>query len=512
VSVESVRRALIVEDDDTSRYFLKIVLQELGLEVTELSTGSGVIETVDTLDPDVVLLDIGLPGQSGTAILEALRTTSLRDDVPVIVITGNESEEVLSLCLGLGADGYLRKPVSARELRWRIQGIFRLNRYRRGMQKLEALNRAREERDGLASMIRALADAPGVHFVRVGADGLVEDCSSSFRERFLHVGDRLLDAVHPATLAGFESSLEQVQWGGLQTVSLSGNLVDLDGSPVEVTGTASRLEDPSGQVAVLVTLLEEDFAGLGGELYDRVGAAEEFLHLAAGAGHDLRNSLAILELTAGLLDIDPSPSEIGLAVDNMKAVAADGRHLANLLTSNVAPQEEAQGSVCIVNATKEAFSYVRTIVPRRIHMELLVEEELEESLPLPAVPVSFVDLRRCLLNLVVNARDAISSVGTITVCLERSAKMPDAISLSVRDTGQGIPEELIKRVFKPLFTTKPKGSGTGLGLAIVKALVAKAAGRIQVESSRGEGTTIHLHLPLESVHPEVRRHVEPQFH
>jgi len=511
LSLESVRRALVVEDDATSRHFLKIVLQELGLEVTELSTGSGVIETVDMLDPDVVLLDIGLPGQSGTAILEALRTSSLRDDVPVIVITGNESEEVLSLCLGLGADGYLRKPVSARELRWRIQGIFRLNRYRRGMQKLEALNRAKEERDGLAAMIRELADAPGVHFVRAGADGLVEDCSSSFRERFVGVGDPLLDAVHPATLAGFESSLEQVQWGGLQTVSLSGNLVDMDGSPVEVTGTASRLEDPSGQVAVLVTLLEENFGGLGGELYDRVGAAEEFLHLAAGAGHDLRNSLAILELTAGLLEIDPSPSEIDLAVANLKAVAADGRHLANLLTSKLAPQEEAQQSVCIVTSIKEAFSYIRTVVPRRIHLEVLVDEELESSIPLPTVQMSFVDLRRCLLNLIVNARDAIPDVGTITVCLERSAEMPDVVSLSVRDTGEGIPEGLIERVFQPLFTTKPKGSGTGLGLAAVKAIVAKAAGHVQLESSPGEGTTFHLHLPLESVHPEVMHHVESRF-
>ena len=122
------------------------------------------------------------------------------------------------------------------------------------------------------------------------------------------------------------------------------------------------------------------------------------------------------------------------------------------------------------------------------------------------VRVDPVQLEQVIVNLAVNARDAMPGGGTLTVAVQNvkptDVDKPDATSASgpfvrvtVTDTGTGIDEQTISRIFDPFFTTKAAGKGTGLGLATVFGIVAQSDGRIQVESQPGKGASFKIELP-----------------
>jgi two-component system NtrC family sensor kinase len=99
-----------------------------------------------------------------------------------------------------------------------------------------------------------------------------------------------------------------------------------------------------------------------------------------------------------------------------------------------------------------------------------------------------------LIALLMNALDAVSAGGNVTVETQRASA--ESVSLAVSDDGIGIPPEHLDKIFNPFFTTKPLGQGTGLGLAICHGIVTSHGGEIQVDSTPGLGTRIRLVLPL----------------
>ena len=113
---------------------------------------------------------------------------------------------------------------------------------------------------------------------------------------------------------------------------------------------------------------------------------------------------------------------------------------------------------------------------------------------LPSIHCIPSQLNQVFMNLLVNAAHAIETRGTITIRTE--APDADHISVSVSDTGSGIPADTCKRIFEPFFTTKPVGKGTGLGLSLSYGIVQKHHGEITVDSTVGAGTTFRVVLPV----------------
>ena len=121
--------------------------------------------------------------------------------------------------------------------------------------------------------------------------------------------------------------------------------------------------------------------------------------------------------------------------------------------------------------------------------------------PVPLVPANGNQIQQVLINLLVNARQAMPNGGTVLIKLAPDPMNP-MVDLIVRDTGSGIPQEKLRRIFEPFFTTKdgPDESGkggTGLGLSMCRDIIEAHQGRIRVESSVGKGTCFTLKLPLE---------------
>ena len=131
--------------------------------------------------------------------------------------------------------------------------------------------------------------------------------------------------------------------------------------------------------------------------------------------------------------------------------------------------------------------------------------ELQNCIPLdlPSISADANQLSQILMNLLLNAAQATPPGGTITILADK-VKFAEMIELRVRDTGSGIPADILPHVFEPFFTTK-RGKGTGLGLSITQSYVRSHGGDIQVESIPGLGTTVRVTLPIRQVGKTVQR-------
>jgi CheY-like chemotaxis protein len=216
--------------------------------------------------------------------------------------------------------------------------------------------------------------------------------------------------------------------------------------------------------------------------------------LAGGVAHDFNNYLLILsghvELLDGLQQFD------GSARASIEAIKHACERCATLTRQLLTLSRRRQSQPCRVDVTELVHGMEPTL---RSLLGATIELALEIEPGLAAVRVDPSQLDQILMNLVINARDAMSSGGRLTIRLEnlpaRRGEAPvEWVRLTVRDTGCGIARELLSRIFEPFFTTKPLGNGTGLGLAIVYGLAQEAGGSIEVESTPGQGSTFHVCL------------------
>jgi PAS domain S-box-containing protein len=139
---------------------------------------------------------------------------------------------------------------------------------------------------------------------------------------------------------------------------------------------------------------------------------------------------------------------------------------------------------------------VALLRPELENRGLLAREKLER--PLPLAPLDSSQIMQVLVNLIKNAMQAMTTGGELTVATGHEG---DDVWFSVGDTGSGIPQETINRLFKPYYTTKAKGSG--LGLMIVQRIVRAHGGRIEVESRVGQGTIFRVRLPMHEPQPRL---------
>ncbi len=214
--------------------------------------------------------------------------------------------------------------------------------------------------------------------------------------------------------------------------------------------------------------------------------------LAGGVAHDFNNQLTTILGTAELLaaelpEGDPSRELVGQLERAALHCAELTRDLLDF-SRRTPPEPDA---VDLGELLREVEGVVRPELPPGIALSLAVDPGLG---PLAA---DRGQLRRVLLNLILNARDAVGDRGRIEVRARRRPKGPeDTAEIEVRDDGPGMAEEVRLRIFEPFFTTKPLGRGTGLGLAIVYGIVESHGGRIEVESEPGDGTRFLIAWPL----------------
>jgi PAS domain S-box-containing protein len=224
--------------------------------------------------------------------------------------------------------------------------------------------------------------------------------------------------------------------------------------------------------------------------------------LAGGIAHDFNNILGIiLAYTTTINRLKNDPEKLERAVDTISKAVQRGTTLVRQILTFARKSDTDFGIVSINDVAKEVIDMILETFPRT----LSYSQNLQKGIP--AINADRSQIHQALLNLCVNARDAMPDGGVLTINTSMvdgttlRNQHPDALAspyicVEVSDTGIGMTEEVRNRIFEPFYTTKEKGKGTGLGLAVVFGVVKTHKGFVEVESELGKGTTFRLHFPV----------------
>ncbi|HLT36258.1 MAG TPA: ATP-binding protein, partial [Enhygromyxa sp.] len=243
-----------------------------------------------------------------------------------------------------------------------------------------------------------------------------------------------------------------------------------------------------------------EFQAVGRDITERKNAEQQLARaekmealatMAGGLAHDFNNTLSCILGLAELIVYRPEDRRAVLehAEGILEATERASELTRSLLRLRRGPPSPL-GRCDLREVVEAAARLLRVTLPDRISLTVEVGE-------LPPLRADGGQLTQALINLGLNARDAIAGRGTIRMLAELDTRGAEQIViLRVSDDGSGIPEQVRARLFEPFFTTKPEGQGTGLGLAMVYACARAHRGRVEVDSELGRGTTFEMRLPL----------------
>lgn len=259
--------------------------------------------------------------------------------------------------------------------------------------------------------------------------------------------------------------------------------------PVEVEAVGLVRLVPLGATGGALLLLEAGTPGMGARL-------EILGRLAGGIAHDFNNLLSVILGAAGSLRHVAPGAPAVTELEAIEAAAERGSALVRQLLA-FARQQVMAPRVIDLNDSIRALA---VMLPRLLGARIELALDLEE--PARRIRVDPSQWDQVLLNLMVNARDAMAGVGRLRIATGRRLVL-DSLALpagryamvEVTDNGPGIPPEVLPRIFEPFFTTKLDQGGTGLGLATVQGIIGQLGGQMEVESKPGQGTTFRILLP-----------------
>ncbi len=487
-------RVLLVEDSEEDALLLVRELKRGGYEPTfeRVDTAPAMLAALERERWDLVVGDHSMPAFSSTAALALLRERDL--DVPFICVSGTISEDQAVATMKAGASEYFAKgqlkrllPAIERELREaKARAALRASQASYGTLVEHApvgIYRSTPQGKVLsvnAAVVRMLGYDSASEVLRLD---MARDVYADPAER-----QRLVDRD---TYTDRQYDDVEATWkrkdGHLLTVQLSVRAVRNGTGHVEYYETFVR--DVTDQRRLQQQLLQS-------QKMEAVG------RLAGGIAHDFNNLLTVITSYSDLLleDLgtdDPKRSDV-----EQVRKAADGAAALTRQLLAFSRQQVVEPRVVSLNAVVESLQKIL----RRVLGED-VDLATTPGADLGAVRADVGQLEQVLMNLAVNARDAMPTGGKLTIETgnvehdpafargQGAAAVRQFVMLAVTDTGVGMDEATKARIFEPFFTTKAPGKGTGLGLATVYGIVQQSGGFIWVYSEPGHGTTFKIYLP-----------------
>ncbi|MEO8167438.1 MAG: response regulator [bacterium] len=563
-------RILIVEDEPTQAMKLQFILQQRGYTVSLAVNGAQALQMVKEKRPALVISDIMMPEMDGYALCRSIRADSALNDIHVILLTSHSDPTDVLRGLESGADTFITKPYEAKSLLRRVENIiaehatarnakaeptvdvtfgnekyainstrrqvmnFFLSTYESMIEKNAELMKARDEHKRLseslekkieertqwlreemaerrkieeqireqAALLDKAQDAIAVHDLEGNIVYWNESAARVYgwsREEVLgkNADDLLYKNVAPSQSANpLKVALEKGEWSGelKQTTK--------DGKEITIQSRWTLVHDNEGYPKSLLVISSDitEKKKLESQVL-RTQRMESIGTLAGGIAHDLNNVLSPIMLAVGLLErkmTDPQGLEMLKLVENS---ARRGGGLVKQVLTFASGFEGQRQLMAVSHIVKELQTFATQSFPKSVELRTSLAKNLWSIHGDPT------QVHQVLLNLCVNARDAMPNGGIVSVCAENitldrnyvamnpEAKAGPYIVLKVKDTGSGIPPEVLDRIFEPFFTTKEVGKGTGIGLSTLHAIVKGHGGFVTVQTELGRGTEFAAYLP-----------------
>lgn len=353
-----------------------------------------------------------------------------------------------------------------------------------------------------AGAYRALVEQAAEGIFVLDAEGMVVDVNQAAVPMMEIEPEEALGRSFATLLTGddregIQALLAELEPGATDLVDWEQRRVD--GSVVDLQAGVTRLEHDGYHVFIRdVTRARELQRRL-----DRTHRMEAVGLLAGGVAHDFNNLLTVImgHGSRGLDSVDPAHPAVR-HLEGILRAARKSTDLTNQLLTFARSQPGRARVVDVDRIVDEAEDMMRRVLGEGVRYLRVSNGDEEGGATVFMDPVQ---LEQVLLNLVFNARDAMPRGGEVTVKTSvRSGRGGGSVRIEVRDTGSGIPEDVLDRVFEPFFSTKADQSRTGLGLAVSRRLLEAAGGRIEFKSEPGRGTTFRITLPRVEGVPEPR--------
>jgi PAS domain S-box-containing protein len=469
---------LLLEDNAGDADLLRARLEAEGFqaEITQVDGKEAFEGALQKFTPDLIISDCSIPGYDGRSALKTAQQS--RPETPFIFFSGTIGEESAIETLKLGASDYVLKDKPKR-LTSAIQ---------RALDDQDQRQRQNEAAEQIAAQAQLLDLATDAIIVR-DLEDRVQFWNQS-AERLLGfsknemVGRKSTEFMSSGLLKAYleakEATLRVGHWEGeLENISKE--------NPILVMSRWTLVRNKRGQPDRILVIntdirekksLERQF--LRAQRLESVGT------LASGIAHDLNNILApILMASEVLRDVQATQGDKEM-MDMVKTSAERGAGIVKQLLTFVRGGSGKLAIIRVDRVIKDVFALVKETFPKNITAQCEIQPDL---LQVNADPTQ---IHQVLMNLCVNARDAMPTGGSLTI---KVMNTPESyVKIEVKDSGSGIPSDVLENIFDPFFTTKEPGKGTGLGLSTVMGIVKSHGGQVVVESAFGVGTTFSFLL------------------
>ncbi len=534
-------RVLVADDNADMRAYFRRLLAGTYL-VETAPDGEVAFARATENPPDLILADVMMPRLDGLGLVRRLRADPRTAATPFVLLSARAGTEAGAEGLQAGADDYLTKPFAEQELRARVAAILRATALRRAATQRERDLLARTEQAN-ARLSEALAELEAQEtelrrlnaeletlvgertaerdriwrlsqemLAVVGADGVLRAVNPAW-ERLLGykaaelVGRSIAGFMHAEDLGRSMARLERIQDGRL--------------APVE---NRYRHKDGGWRWFSWATVAEGGVFYTVGRDITEEKRQSEMLAKTEDALRQAQKMEAVGQLTGGIAhDFNNMLQSISSGVELMRRRIADGRP--QEAERFVEAAQKAIERAAALTYRLLAFSRRQALSPKSVDIaDLLrglgdlVRQTIGPAIDLRvrlteacwAVRCDANQLENALLNLAINARDAMPQGGTFMIETDNvmlsetdiagaaGARAGEFVRITARDTGTGMAPEVLARAFEPFFTTKPAGQGTGLGLSQVYGFVSQSNGVVRLDSTPGQGTAVHLFIPRDT--------------
>ncbi len=488
---------LLVEDDEEDYQIVRRLLSRATTIQCTLHWRASYedgLAALRTQPFDVCLVDYRLGAYDGLSLLRTIRSEGIT--LPIILLTGQGDLQVDLEAMAAGAWDYLIKgqidtPQLERTIRYAVE------RHR-------AEERIREQ--------AALLDAARDVIMAVDLDGRITYWNRSAEQLTGKKAAAVLGRPVWEVLDGLDSALLQEAFRAVQAEGVWNGTLRLhkhDGEDDRLLESRWTLvRDAYGQPRSVLMIstdvterrqLEQQFL--------RAQRMESIGRLVSGMAHDLNNLFVPILLGVRMLSQDTlDPEKRARALGMIQRSAERGADLVRQVLAFARGMEGERALLDVRTIVQEVAHLLQETFPSTIRIEIQVDDALW------SVQGDATQLQQVLMNLCVNARDAMPEGGHLLLAAENvrvdepyarrvlEARPGPYVRLTVSDTGTGIPHDILDKIFEPFFTTKPVGKGSGLGLSTVYSIVRSHGGFINVYSEPGQGTTFRVYLPAA---PEV---------